>query len=137
MFQTYTRIFTRCGLQFRPVEADTGAIGGSRSHEFQVLAESGEDAIVSCNRCEYAANVRKAEIKLRPPAARDVTKEARKLEKVSTPGKKSVADVAAFLRLSPERFMKTLVYKTDTNEIVAILMESGCVIKRVTRTGAQ
>ena len=59
MFQTYKRIFTRCGLQFRPVEADTGAIGGSRSHEFQVLAESGEDAIVSCNRCEYAANVQK------------------------------------------------------------------------------
>src|SRR5213595_2005140 len=122
MFQTYKRIFTRCGLQFRPVEADTGAIGGSRSHEFQVLAESGEDAIVSCNRCEYAANVRKAEIKLRRPAARDVTKEARKLEKVSTPGKKSVADVAAFLRLPPERFIKTLVYKTDTNELVAILL---------------
>src|SRR5206468_12961452 len=83
MFQTYKRIFTRCGLQFRPVEADTGAIGGSRSHEFQVLAESGEDAIVSCNRCEYAANVRKAEIKLRRPAARDVTQDARKVQKVS------------------------------------------------------
>src|SRR5437868_10394656 len=63
MFQTYKRIFTRCGLQFRPVEADTGAIGGSLSHEFQVLAESGEDTIVSCNQCEYAANVEKAEIR--------------------------------------------------------------------------
>ena len=63
MFQTYKRIFSRCGLQFRAVEADTGAIGGSQSHEFQVLAESGEDAIVSCNKCEYAANVQKAEIK--------------------------------------------------------------------------
>src|SRR5207247_2023126 len=120
MYDAYTRIFRRCGLEFRPVEADTGAIGGSRSHEFQVLADSGEDAIVSCNRCEYAANVRKAEIKLRRPAARDVTKEARKAEEVSTPGKKTVADVAAFLRLPPERFIKTLVYKTDTNELVAI-----------------
>jgi prolyl-tRNA synthetase len=121
MFQTYKRIFTRCGLQFRPVEADTGAIGGSRSHEFQVLAESGEDAIVSCNRCEYAANVQKAEIKLRP-ATRDVAREIAKLQKVSTPGKKSVAEVAAFLRLAPERFIKTLVYKTDQKELVAALV---------------
>src|SRR5918999_1283887 len=65
MFETYKRIFSRCGLQFRPVEADTGAIGGSQSHEFQVLAESGEDAIVSCNTCDYAANVQKAQIKSR------------------------------------------------------------------------
>jgi prolyl-tRNA synthetase len=122
MFQAYKRIFTRCGLQFRPVEADTGAIGGSRSHEFQVLAESGEDAIVSCNRCEYAANVQKAEIKPRLPTGRDVTKEASKFEKVSTPGKKSVADVAAFLRIPAERFIKTLVYKTDANELVAVLV---------------
>ena len=57
------KIFSRCDLKFRAVEADTGAIGGSQSHEFQVLAESGEDAIVSCNKCEYAANVQKAEIK--------------------------------------------------------------------------
>ena len=121
MFQTYKRIFTRCGLQFRPVEADTGAIGGSQSHEFQVLAESGEDAIVSCNRCEYAANVQKAEIKLRRPAGRDVALETAKLEKVSTPGKKSVAEVAAFLRLPPARFIKTLVYKTDQKELVAVL----------------
>src|SRR5574338_1350695 len=55
MFRTYRRIFDRCGLAYRPVEADTGAIGGSRSHEFQVLADSGEDAIVSCEQCEYAA----------------------------------------------------------------------------------
>ena len=57
MYQAYQNIFSRCGLNFRAVEADTGAIGGSRSHEFQVLAESGEDAIVSCNGCTYAANV--------------------------------------------------------------------------------
>jgi prolyl-tRNA synthetase len=122
MFQAYKRIFTRCGLQFRPVEADTGAIGGSRSHEFQVLAESGEDAIVSCNRCEYAANMQKAETKPRSPTNRHVAKKVAKREKVSTPGKKSVADVASFLRLPPERFIKTLVYKTDANELVAVLV---------------
>ena len=86
-----------------------------------MLAESGEDAIVSCNRCEYAANVQKAEIKLRRPAGRDVALETPKLEKVSTPGKRSVAEVAAFLRQAPERFIKTLVYKTDQKELVAVL----------------
>ncbi len=122
MFQAYKRIFTRCGLQFRPVEADTGAIGGSQSHEFQVLAESGEDAVVSCNRCDYAANVQKAEIKPRRPAARDVAQETPGLQKVSTPGKKSVAEVAAFLHLTPDKFIKTLVYKTDQGELVAALV---------------
>src|SRR5688572_20681926 len=63
MYQAYERIFRRCGLEFRAVEADTGAIGGSRSHEFQVLADSGEDAIVSCGNCDYAANVEQAEIR--------------------------------------------------------------------------
>ena len=90
MFQTYKRIFSRCGLRFRPVEADTGAIGGSQSHEFQVLAESGEDAIVSCDSCEYAANVEKAEVKGTLPAARDIAQESPKLKKVATPGKKTV-----------------------------------------------
>jgi prolyl-tRNA synthetase len=122
MFETYKRIFTRCGLQFRPVEADTGAIGGSQSHEFQVLAESGEDAIVSCNQCAYAANVQKAEVKPRRPAAREVTRQAPQLQKVSTPGKKSVAEVAAFLRLTPDQFIKTLVYKTDQGELIAALV---------------
>jgi prolyl-tRNA synthetase len=122
MYQTYKRIFSRCGLQFRAVEADTGAIGGSQSHEFQVLAESGEDAIVSCNKCEYAANVQKAEIKARRPAARDLNKSSPELQKVSTPNKKSVADVAEYLKLPAEKFIKTLVYKTDNNELVAALV---------------
>ena len=122
MFQAYKRIFTRCDLRFRPVEADTGAIGGSRSHEFQVLAESGEDAIVSCNRCEYAANVQKAEIKARRLSGREVAQELPKFQKVSTPGKKSVEEVAAFLSLSPDRFIKTLVYKVDQKELIAALV---------------
>jgi prolyl-tRNA synthetase len=122
MYRTYKRIFERCGLRFRPVEADTGTIGGSQSHEFQVLADSGEDAIVSCNKCEYAANVQKAEVKARRPSGRDIAGEFPPLEKVSTPGKKSVAEVAAFLHLPAERFIKTLVYKTDNGELVAALV---------------
>ena len=103
MYQTYRRIFSRCGLSFRPVEADTGTIGGSQSHEFQVLAESGEDAIVSCNTCDYAANVEKAEVKTARPTGRDIAEVSPKLEKVSTPGKKSVAEVAEYLKLTERK----------------------------------
>ncbi len=122
MYETYRRIFSRSGLRFRPVEADTGAIGGSQSHEFQVLADSGEDAIVSCNSCDYAANVEKAEVKARRPAGRDITEESPELTKVSTPGKKSVAEVAEFLKLPADNFIKTLVYKTEGDELVAALV---------------
>ena len=122
MFDTYKRIFTRCGLKFRPVEADTGAIGGSLSHEFQVLAESGEDAIVSCGSCDYAANVQKAEVKPHRPSARDLKDSSPPLRKVATPDKKSVAEVANFLSLPPEKFVKTIVYKVDGSELVAVLV---------------
>ncbi|HET9550423.1 MAG TPA: proline--tRNA ligase [Candidatus Binatia bacterium] len=121
MYQTYKRIFSRCGLRFRPVEADTGTIGGSQSHEFQVLAESGEDAIVSCNTCDYAANMEKAEVKTARPTGRDIAEVSPKLEKVSTPGKKSVTEVAEYLKLPSEKFIKTLVYRTDSGEFVAVL----------------
>ena len=122
MYQTYKRIFNRCGFSFRPVEADTGAIGGSLSHEFQVLAESGEDAIVSCNSCDYAANVEKAEIKASQPAAGAIGEALANLEKVATPGKKTVLEVASFLKLAADRFIKTLVYKTDSDELIAVLV---------------
>jgi prolyl-tRNA synthetase len=122
MYQAYKRIFTRCGLRFRPVEADTGAIGGSQSHEFQVLADSGEDAIVSCNTCDYAANIEKAEVKAAHPAGRDIAEEPPKLEKVSTPGKKSIGEVAEFLKMPADKFIKTLVYKTNSGELIAALV---------------
>jgi prolyl-tRNA synthetase len=122
MYQTYKRIFSRLDLRFRPVEADTGAIGGSLSHEFQVLAESGEDAIVSCDGCDYAANIEKAEVKGRRPAGRDLAQEAPPVEKVATPGKKTVPEVAEFLKLSTDKFIKTLVYKTDGGELIAALV---------------
>ena len=118
MYETYERIFGRCGLRFRAVEADTGAIGGSLSHEFQVLAESGEDAIVACNRCGYAANVEKAE--LAPGRAAPAASE--ELRRVATPGQRTVEEVARFLGVPPERFIKTLVFVTEEGEPVVALM---------------
>jgi len=122
MFHAYNRIFTRCGLKFRPVEADTGAIGGTLSHEFQVLADTGEDALVSCTRCDYAANVQKAEVKAQRLAGRNLKESSPPIKKVATPGKKTVAEVANFLGLASERFIKTLVYRTDGGELVAVLV---------------
>ncbi len=118
MFDAYGRVFARCGLEFRPVEADTGAIGGSRSHEFQVLAESGEDAIASCTKCGYAANVEKAEGRSDPAPARPT----RALERVATPDQRSVDEVSAFLGIAADRFVKTLVYVTDAGEPVVGLV---------------
>jgi prolyl-tRNA synthetase len=105
MYDTYTRIFTRLGLAFRAVAADTGPIGGTGSHEFQVLAESGEDAIAYCPDSDYAANVELAEA-LAPAQPRPAPAEA--MRKVPTPGKKTCADVAALLRLPLERTLKTI-----------------------------
>ncbi|WP_429884563.1 proline--tRNA ligase [Geoalkalibacter halelectricus] len=119
MYQAYRRIFQRCGLNFRAVEADTGNIGGSSSHEFMVLAESGEDAIVSCDSCEYAANVEKAE--LRAPATDEPTP-TEGLKKVLTPARKSVEEVAAFLNTSPQKLVKTLIVQTDKGETLAVLL---------------
>ncbi len=122
MFETYRKIFTRCGLRFRPVEADTGTIGGSLSHEFQVLADSGEDALVSCNGCDFAANVQKAEVRSQRLTGRNLKESPPPLKNVATPGKKSVSEVADFLGLPPQRFIKTLVYKVDGSELVAVLL---------------
>jgi prolyl-tRNA synthetase len=118
MYDCYVRIFKRCGLEFRPVEADTGAIGGSLSHEFQVLAESGEDAIVSCDNCDYAANVEKAELKRE--AAQPATGTA-PLEELHTPGKGGIDDVAKYLKEPVERFVKTLVYLADGKPLMALI----------------
>ncbi|GAB4170076.1 MAG: proline--tRNA ligase [Geothermobacteraceae bacterium] len=118
MYQAYRRIFKRCGLKFRAVEADSGAIGGSFSHEFMVLADSGEDAIVSCDSCEYAANVEKAELSF------DGTTPApgEELGRVQTPDQKSIAEVAAFLKVGTDRLVKTLIVETDRGELAAALV---------------
>ncbi len=119
MYQAYRRIFERCGLKFRAVEADTGNIGGSSSHEFMVLAESGEDAIVSCSGCAYAANVEKAELTIRTPSVAEPQAE---LAKVPTPGCRTIEEVAAFLKVGRERLVKTLIVQTDGGEILAVLL---------------
>ena len=114
MFAAYTRIFERLGLQFRAVAADTGAIGGDRSHEFQVIADTGEDAIVYCPTSTYAANIELAEA-VSLIAARAAASQG--LEKVPTPGKSTCPDVAELLGLPLSQTVKSLVLATDeTNE---------------------
>lgn len=117
MFEAYTRIFERCGLNFRPVEADTGAIGGSRSHEFQVLVDSGEDAIVGCSACGYAANVEQAELAaLTDPWGPDTA-----VEKVSTPGVKTMDAVSQFFDQPTSTCVKSLLVIADDNPILILL----------------
>jgi len=119
MYDAYVRIFKRCGLEFRPVEADTGNIGGSLSHEFQVLAQSGEDKIVSCTNCDYAANVEKAE--LQRSAAPAAGGAAAPLVKINTPGKKGIDDVAELLKISQAQMIKCLVFLADGKPVVALV----------------
>jgi prolyl-tRNA synthetase len=110
MFAAYCRIFDRLGLQYRAVAADTGAIGGDRSHEFQVIAETGEDALVYCPDSDYAANIELAEA-LAPAVPRAAASQA--LALTPTPGKSTCADVATLLGLPLERTVKSLVLATD------------------------
>jgi len=117
MYDTYTRIFSRCGLAFRAVEADTGAIGGSLSHEFQVLAETGEDALLACDKCDYAANVEEA--KTRPPVA--ATPSTAAVEKVATPGKRTIEEVSAFLKKEAKDLVKTLIYLADGKPVAVLV----------------
>jgi prolyl-tRNA synthetase len=121
MSETYKRIFDRCGLDHRAVEADTGAIGGLMSHEFQVLADSGEDAIATCSHCGYTANVEKAEV-ARPRTLSASGGPTTPLRRVHTPDVRTVEEVSAFLGEPPARFIKTLLYFSDTGETVAALV---------------
>ncbi|MEO6688093.1 MAG: proline--tRNA ligase, partial [Dokdonella sp.] len=108
MYDTYARIFTRLKLDFRAVQADTGAIGGNASHEFQVLADSGEDAIAFSNGSDYAANVEMAEA-MAPATARVAASAA--LERVATPTQKTIDEVSAFLDVKPEHCIKTILVR--------------------------
>ena len=119
MFDAYTRAFQRLGLQFRAVEADSGAIGGSVSHEFMVLAATGEDTIASCAACEFAANLEKAEVVV--PTDQPVGLCEAEASEVPTPGKHTVDEVATFLGLGADRIVKTLLYVAD-GEVVGALV---------------
>jgi prolyl-tRNA synthetase len=118
MHDAYCRIFEALGLKFNAVEADTGTIGGSASHEFMVVADTGESAVVRCDACGYAANVEKGE---RQPFAAASAAAAEARRAVPTPGKSSVADVAAFLGVPAERVVKTLVYETEKGFVAAAI----------------
>lgn len=117
MYDAYTKIFLRCGLKFRPVEADSGAIGGSGSHEFMVLADSGEAAIAFCTVCEYAANVEKAELS----AEALNSSSPQPLETVETPGMKSIADITTFLSVSSQECIKSVAYMTEKGPVLALV----------------
>ena len=118
MYETYSRIFTRLGLKFRAVAADTGAIGGSGSHEFHVLADSGEDAIAFCPDSDYAANIELAS-SLFSLTGRDEAADV--MKKIATPGKKSCAEVAEFLKIPLEQTVKTLAIKAN-DQIYLLLL---------------
>ncbi|HVX96503.1 MAG TPA: proline--tRNA ligase [Polyangia bacterium] len=119
MYKAYQRIFTRCGLAFRAVEADTGAIGGSMSHEFQVLAETGEDALVACDKCDYAANVEQAATRKAPPT--HAGKATQAMTRVATPGQHTIAQVSAFLKVPATTLAKTLIYLADGAPIAVLV----------------
>jgi len=111
-YETYCRIFDRCGLKYMVVEADSGAMGGKESHEFMVRTPAGEDQIVSCDGCNYAANMEKATSKLEAVADLAAEGDGKPLL-VHTPGQKTIEDVAKFLGVSPKNKIKTLAYMAE------------------------
>jgi prolyl-tRNA synthetase len=118
MHDAYMRIFERCGFNFRAVEADTGQIGGSFSHEFMVLADTGEDIIISCGSCGYAANLERAEVGF---IDRDVARTKGQFKNVETPGQRKIDEVSRFLGVAPDKLVKTIIYNTDKGTIGVLI----------------
>jgi len=119
MYEAYQQVFKRLGLRFRAVEADSGSIGGSFSHEFMVLADTGEDTIAACTGCEYAANVERAEVAA--PAVPATLPVVGDIEEVATPGKHTVEDVCAFLGVPQTALVKTLILVADGKPVAALV----------------
>ncbi|VIN80549.1 prolyl-tRNA ligase [Clostridioides difficile] len=117
MFDAYVSIFDRCGLENSPVQADSGAIGGSTSTEFMVKSEVGEDEVVFCSGCDYAANVERAE----SCNVASEKEEMKELEEVYTPGAATIKELEEFLKTSPDKFAKTLVYEADGKTVVVVV----------------
>jgi prolyl-tRNA synthetase len=128
MYDTYSRIFTRLGLRFRAVAADTGAIGGTGSHEFHVLADSGEDAIAFSAASDYAANVELAEA-LAPARPRPAPAQA--LQKIPTPGAHSIEDVSRLLKVPPEHIVKTLMVVSGDGQEYLLLLRGDHMLNEV------
>lgn len=118
MYEAYTRIFARCGLEFRSVEADTGPIGGSESHEFMVIAQTGEDEILYCEKCGYAANVERAVASMPEEDSRE---EHRDLEKMATPGVRTIAQLVDFSGYEAKKLIKTLLFAADDKRVIAVV----------------
>jgi prolyl-tRNA synthetase len=118
MYKAYQRIFDRCGLRVKIVEADTGAMGGNASHEFMVLADSGEDGIVECEACAYAANVERGERSLKTYDAQPAGPAA---AEVATPGVRTIEEVSAFLKIRASGLIKTLIYLADGKPVAALV----------------
>ena len=127
MYDCYSRIFTRLGLEFKPVLADTGAIGGDGSHQFMALSKAGESDIVYCD-CGYAADVEKATA----VATENPKEDLKPLENVETPNQKTIEEISNFLSVSPKKTIKTIIYKdTETGELVAALVRGDREINEI------
>lgn len=131
MYDAYCRIFDRLGLKYRAVEADTGAIGGSASHEFQVLADSGEDLIFYSDEGTYAANIEQA-TSLKPEPARNKPDTAKEL--IDTPNQKTIAEVAQFLNIDSAHTVKTLIVKGKEHPMVALVLKGDDELNEVKAT---
>ncbi|MDC7241253.1 MAG: proline--tRNA ligase [Spirochaetales bacterium] len=119
MYDAYTAIFNRCGLKFRAVDAATGNIGGDMSHEFQVLAQSGEDLILSCDSCDYAANSEKA---VTPRSSSELSTEGMEaMEEIHTPAAKTIEEIAALLKREEADFIKSIVYIIDEEPVLVLI----------------
>ncbi|HIW00560.1 MAG TPA: proline--tRNA ligase [Candidatus Desulfovibrio intestinipullorum] len=116
--KAYYNIFSRLGLRFRAVEADSGSIGGNFSHEFHVLADAGEDTIASCTQCEYAANIERAEVRF---AGEKCTETCQAFEEVATPDAHSVEEVCSLLHLEPSRIVKTMIFVADGKPVAVLV----------------
>ncbi|OYD09941.1 proline--tRNA ligase [Paludifilum halophilum] len=122
MYHAYERIFTRLGLDFRAVEADSGAIGGTENHEFMVLADSGEDTLTLCDSCDYAANIETARVGGHEgEKSRPVAEEISTVEKVSTPKASTIEQVTKMLDISPHRLMKSLLFDVDGEPVLVLV----------------
>ncbi|WP_196594106.1 proline--tRNA ligase [Pectinatus sottacetonis] len=127
MYDAYTKIFTRCGLTFRPVEADSGAIGGSNTHEFTALADTGESEIAVCTKCDYAANIEKAELAvINAPAETELP-----LQKIATPDKKTIKAVIDQLGLPIEKTIKAVAFEDEKNRLICAFVRGDHEVNEV------
>lgn len=118
MYDSYMRIFDRCGLQYKPVQADSGQIGGSRTHEFMAFASAGEADVVTCKHCDFAANVEKAV----PGTLTTAKEEPQPLEKIATPNCSTIEDLAAFMKIPVEKTIKAVAFVVDEDKIVLCMV---------------